>query len=515
MNSKLKSPKNVDLSLNSGRLNLLKQRLVGNDIISDGNNSNQARDSSSSFGVSDNTNTDTSSLPSRSNSVTIHIDNPKKTTEEDQYKIELKRQLREKNDKQFEEMMQFTINCLFEFNMDKQKIKAIELSEKYEKLGHIITSISGAEKWCGGTDAEILERDIEILTQEIDSFKKKDQHKKFDTSSSRKSCLQALLKEKKASQKQLEVERSIFKNLLLNNYYQLQSEYKVNQALDKERYILTEFSGRGGCSEVWKAFDKKEIRYVAIKIQKMDPKWSDATKHNFIKHMGREITIMESTQHQNVIEYYERFYIAEDIIAIVMEYCDGGDLSTMLKKRGKIPEKEAKLILAQTMSGLIALRSKHMYVIHYDLKPGNILFNDEGVVKITDFGLSKIIEGNAPSIELTSQGTGTYFYAAPETFQRGANVSITKSVDTWSLGIIFFEMIYGVRPFDGGQSQITFSEQIDTLVGEVQFPQAPKLSQEGQNFIKTCLIKNPLDRPELPILMQDSYIKQIIEDMNS
>ena len=300
----------------------------------------------------------------------------------------------------------------------------------------------------------------------------------------------------------------------MNNDQNL-SEYKVNQELNEGRYILTDFSGRGGCSEVWRAFDKEEIRYVAIKIQKMNPSWSNAVKENFIKHSGREIMIMKYTQHQNVIEFYEYFYIGENTLAMVMEYCDGGDLSMMLKKRGKIPEKEARFILVQIINGLLALRSKDKYVIHYDLKPGNILFNDEGTVKITDFGLSKIVEGDMSSIELTSQGTGTYFYAAPETFQKGRSVYITKSVDTWSLGIIFYEMIYGKRPFDEGQSQVAFAQQADKVIGKVIFPTSIKLSQEGKNFIEMCLIRDPLQRPELPVLAHDPYIKQINEEMNA
>lgn len=512
---KPKRSKTVDLSLKSGRVNLLKQRLVGNTVGTESTNLAQTRDSSSSIvSIIENSSGDVVQLPSRSLSVSSHTDNSRRIIEDNQFKEELKRKLREENEKKLEQMKQFTIDILLKCNKEKQKIKSIELNEKSERLGHvIIKDISGTPGWCGGTQIEDVEHEIEALTQKIEAVKKMDQHKNSDAINQRKSTLQASLKEKKNILRQLEEERASFIcTLRLNSD---QSEYKVNQELNEDRYILTDLSGRGGCSEVWKAYDKKETRYVAIKIQEMKSDWADPVKENFIKHSGREIMIMKSTQHQNVIEFYEYFYIGNNTLAMVMEYCSGGDLSLMLKKRGRIPEKEAKYILAQIINGLLALRSKDKYVIHYDLKPGNILFNDEGTVKITDFGLSKIIEDDTSSIELTSQGTGTYFYAAPETFQRGKNVFITKSVDTWSLGIIFYEMIYGSRPFDEGQSQISFAHQIDKVIGKVNFPQNIKLSQEGKSFIEMCLIRDPVQRPELPVLVQDSYIKQMVDDMNA
>mgnify|MGYP007106038105 FL=1 len=99
MTSKLKSPKNVDLSQNSGRKNLLKQRLVGNDVGSDSNSLSQARDPSSSIGLVENMNGEMVVIPSRSNSVTIHTDNSRKMVDEVQYKEELRRHLREEKEK--------------------------------------------------------------------------------------------------------------------------------------------------------------------------------------------------------------------------------------------------------------------------------------------------------------------------------------------------------------------------------------------------------------------------------
>ena len=99
----------------------------------------------------------------------------------------------------------------------------------------------------------------------------------------------------------------------------------------------------------------------------------------------------------------------------------GGDLDTHLKERGSLSEREAKLIMIQVFNALDYLASQTHPIIHYDLKPGNILFSN-GEAKLTDFGLSKIMEEEGKDIELTSKGAGTYWYLPPECFtmERGS-----------------------------------------------------------------------------------------------
>jgi tousled-like kinase len=268
-----------------------------------------------------------------------------------------------------------------------------------------------------------------------------------------------------------------------------------------------QYIGRGGFSEVWLAFDAVEIRTVALKIQRMNPQWSRAIKENFVRHSGREIKIMSWTHHENVVSFYRHFYIDDNTVVMVMEYCAGGDLAGVIRRRGKLPEKEARPILIQILQGLLALRSKDIAVIHYDLKPGNILFTEEGVVKITDFGLSKIVEIDEASFDLTSQGTGTYYYAAPETLQRGGGaIRVTQSVDTWSLGVIYYEMLYGQRPFGGEVTQQSYAMNVDSFV-ELTFPQNVKVTDGGRNFIKSCLNRDPTTRPVLDELWRSEYLQ--------
>lgn len=130
-----------------------------------------------------------------------------------------------------------------------------------------------------------------------------------------------------------------------------------------------------------------------------------------------------------------------------MEVCEGGDLDQHLKKHGSLPEKEAKAITVQVLDVLKYLsQSAPRRVIHYDLKPPNILFDALGQARVTDFGLSKEVNpGETMGQDLTSRGAGTYWYLPPECFD--TRPVISSKVDVWSLGCIVFQMVYGRRPF--------------------------------------------------------------------
>lgn len=165
--------------------------------------------------------------------------------------------------------------------------------------------------------------------------------------------------------------------------------------------------------------------------------------------------------------------------------------------------------------------SNYLYVIFYlylCLDIANILFDEMGDVKITDFGLSKIIDetNEGTSLELTSQGAGTYWYLPPECFAKGgggsdssSNVNITTNegrgnshipprisskVDVWSAGIIFFQMLYGYRPYGEGKSQEhVWSENLIYRANQVEFPvdpKAPKVSEEAKELIRACLTRD-------------------------
>ncbi len=190
----------------------------------------------------------------------------------------------------------------------------------------------------------------------------------------------------------------------------------------------------------------------------------------------------------------------------VLEYCEGPDLSYHLKKHKTLPEKEARLILKQITNGVLYLNQYTPKIIHYDLKPQNILFH-KGLIKISDFGLCKIIEENCNKIELTSQGLGTYWYLPPEVFQMENSIEISPKVDVWSIGVIYYEMLYGVKPFGNAMSQEkVLQEKVILRANMVVFPNNPSVSNEGKEFIRKCLEYDQFKRADIASLAAGEYL---------
>jgi tousled-like kinase len=282
-----------------------------------------------------------------------------------------------------------------------------------------------------------------------------------------------------------------------------------------DRYVLMNLLGRGGFSEVYKAWDCVEMREVACKLHQLNPQWSEERKRTYVRHAARECSIHKSLDHPHVVRLIDVFEVDSDSFCTVLELCTGDDLDARLKAQGSISEREARAILAQVFNGLAYMSSGQKRIIHYDLKPGNILFDEAGRVKITDFGLSKVMEerpgtnfGADSGMELTSQGAGTYWYLPPECFETGpAPPKISSKVDTWSCGVILFQMIYGKRPFghEMSQEQILHAGTIRNAKN-VEFPSKPSISPEGKAFITRCLAYKQSERPDVLEASQDPYM---------
>jgi serine/threonine protein kinase len=145
-------------------------------------------------------------------------------------------------------------------------------------------------------------------------------------------------------------------------------------------------------------------------------------------------------------------------------------------------ERDAKSKISQVVAALTYLNERAEQIIHYDLKPANVLMH-QGSVKLTDFGLSKLFVAEEEScMELTSQGAGTYWYLPPECFAQGPKpAKISSNVDVWSVGIILYQCLYGERPFGHNLSQQSILQQQTILQARtVTFPEKPKVSDEAK-----------------------------------
>ena len=338
------------------------------------------------------------------------------------------------------------------------------------------------------------------------------------------------------------------------------------------RYVMMSLLGKGGFSEVWKAYDVKTCSYVAIKFHQVASDWSEDRKRSYIRHSKRECEVHMTLDHPRVIQLYDVEILDDSTFASIMEYSEGCDLDTYLKRHGFLRESEARTILLQLIQGLRYLAEREERIIHYDMKPANILFSTDLYncwdIKITDFGLCKIMTKDNTAayttpaedteIELTSQGTGTYWYLPPECFQAplapsGPSTyhqtsSVTKQgkephparistkVDVWALGVIFYQMLFGRKPFGEGLSQ----KQIwnNNIMGKIKeiglevkdkteesgskshgshvfFPSKPAVSVEAKEFIKSCLEVRTSERPDIFQLAKHPYVINHLQAWNS
>ncbi len=204
------------------------------------------------------------------------------------------------------------------------------------------------------------------------------------------------------------------------------------------RYELLEQIGEGGMAVVYKARCKLLNRYVAIKILK--PEFTKDFK--LVESFKKESQAAASLVHPNIVGVYD---VGKEgnINYIVMELVEGRILSDIIKEEGPLDYKRTIDIGQQIAAGLSCAHKNH--IIHKDVKPHNILVTNEGVAKITDFGIAKFVD-NATIVGNADTVMGSVHYFSPEQARGGY---VDEKSDIYSLGIVLYEMITGKVPFDG------------------------------------------------------------------
>jgi len=247
-----------------------------------------------------------------------------------------------------------------------------------------------------------------------------------------------------------------------------------------DRYRIISKLGAGGMGEVYRATDLRLGQQVALKFLPLemaeDPK-ALARFHN-------EVRIARQVAHPNVCRVYDIGEV-EGIPYLSMEYVDGEDLNSLLRRIGRLPRDKALEIARKLCAGLAAAHNKG--VLHRDLKPGNIMIDGRGQVLITDFGLAGII-GQIDGLEARN---GTPGYMAPEQLS-GKEVSTLS--DVYALGVVLYEMFTGKRPFHAE----TRAELI--RLTEKGMPVPPRnivkeIDPGVENVILQCLSPDPRHRP--------------------
>ena len=237
--------------------------------------------------------------------------------------------------------------------------------------------------------------------------------------------------------------------------------------------------GRGSFSSVYQGLNITNQCRVAIK--KIHTNNHHAGKME--KYFQSEIEIMKSLEHPNILALYDVVYQTK-YIYLILEYCEQGDLSKLMRARGRFSEQQCQSYLTQLAEGL-----KYLYqhnIFHRDLKPQNLLLTKEGTLKLTDFGFARIMHPDA----LAETMCGSPLYMAPEILHYK---KYTIKSDLWSVGIILYQMLLGTTPYRAGNIP-ELVDQMDKTV--VTIPEQFPVSKDGKNLMLSLLQKEPADRIE-------------------
>jgi serine/threonine-protein kinase len=224
-------------------------------------------------------------------------------------------------------------------------------------------------------------------------------------------------------------------------------------------YELKEHVGAGGMASIYKGYDQRLSRWVAIKV--MDAQANNSAEETLLARFRLEAQAIAKLRHPNILTIYG-YGEEQDWAYIIMEYVPGGSLEDRLET--KFFEWGDTLDIIIPVAEALALAHKYN-IIHRDIKPANILLTDENWPLLADFGLAKVQQSNAPGLTMPGQVLGTMAYAAPEQIEEGA---MDHRVDIYSLGVVLYEMITGKLPFEGETS-------FDFLMARLTDPPIPLL----------------------------------------
>lgn len=246
------------------------------------------------------------------------------------------------------------------------------------------------------------------------------------------------------------------------------------------RYRIVALLGKGGMGEVYRADDLKLGHTVALKFLPQNL----ANDSRRLEYLHSEVRLTRQVSHPNVCRVYDIGEVDGQQF-LSMEYVDGEDLKTLLRRIGRLPRDKGIQIAQQLCAGLAAAHERG--VLHRDLKPMNIMIDGRGQVRITDFGLAKLVDDERPG-----EVAGTPAYMAPEQLRHG---QATIQSDLYSLGLVLYELFTGeaankarsIQELLATQEESSFS-QPSSLVDD--------MDPAVESVIARCLEKDPQDRPK-------------------
>ena len=248
-----------------------------------------------------------------------------------------------------------------------------------------------------------------------------------------------------------------------------------------DRYSIIRTLGEGGMANVYLAYDTILDRNVAVKVLRGDL----ATDEKFVRRFQREALSASNLYHPNIVQIYD-FDQEDGQYYIVMEYVEGKTLKQLLKRRGSLTITEVIDIMSQLTDGMA--HAHDSYIIHRDIKPQNIMILDNGMIKITDFGIAMAL--NSTQLTQTNSVMGSVHYLPPE---QAAGRGSTIRSDIYSMGILMYELLTGSVPYKGDNAVEIALKHLKEPLPSIR-EKLPELPQSIENIILKATAKNPQNR---------------------
>ncbi|KAK4858333.1 hypothetical protein QYF36_014817 [Acer negundo] len=259
------------------------------------------------------------------------------------------------------------------------------------------------------------------------------------------------------------------------------------------KYELGRTLGEGSFAKVKFARNTGTGENVAIKILDKEK----VLKHKMIGQIKREISTMKLIRHPNVIRMYE-VMASKSRIYIVLEFVTGGELFDKIASKGRLKEDEARLYFQQLINAVDYCHSRGVY--HRDLKPENLLLDANGVLKVSDFGLSALPQ-QVREDGLLHTTCGTPNYVAPEVINNKGYDG--AKADLWSCGVILFVLMAGYLPFEESNLMALYKK-----IFKADFKSPPWFSSSAKKLITRILDPNPLTRITIAEVIENEWFKK-------
>ncbi|XP_061337299.1 LOW QUALITY PROTEIN: mitogen-activated protein kinase kinase kinase YODA-like [Gastrolobium bilobum] len=260
------------------------------------------------------------------------------------------------------------------------------------------------------------------------------------------------------------------------------------------RWKKGQLLGRGTFGHVYLGFNSESGEMCAMKEVTLFS--DDAKSRESEQQLGQEIALLSRLRHPNIVQYYGSETV-DDKLYIYLEYVSGGSIYKLLQQYGQLGEIAIRNYTRQILLGLAYLHAKN--TVHRDIKGANILVDPNGRVKLADFGMAKHISGQSCPLSFK----GSPYWMAPEVIKNSNGCNL--AVDIWSLGCTVLEMATTKPPW----SQYEGVAALFKIGNSKELPAIPdRLSEDGKDFVRLCLQRNPLCRPSAAQLLMHPFVKK-------